>query len=357
VQLVLPKDELFAEDAKPATAAVLLSGASAGLDPGAVRGMAQLVASSVPGLALDKVSITDGGGQLLWPREGSADGGFGATSKLAAQDRRDAAMEAELSALLARTVGPDKAQVQVASELNVDKARERTLRYADEGVALREKTEEERLRGGGAGAGGRAGADANIPGYAAGGGAGGGTSNYRRQSDETEFGVDKTVRDTEIAPGAVERQSVSVLLDESVPPAMAAELNRAVSAAAGVDRRRGDTITVSRVPFARPAAPEQPTAVAGMLGHAKWVALGLAGLLFLFFVRRGLRRREAEALGEPMWLREVTAPQSLSALEATQALPALPGANPARSRAEQLATGQPEKVAAQMRQWMQEDQA
>jgi flagellar M-ring protein FliF len=111
------------------------------------------------------------------------------------------------------------------------------------------------------------------------------------------------------------------------------------------------------VPFARPAAPEQPTAVAGMLGHAKWVALGLAGLLFLFFVRRGLRRREAEALGEPMWLREVTAPQSLSALEATQALPALPGANPARSRAEQLATGQPEKVAAQMRQWMQEDQA
>ncbi len=58
-----------------------------------------------------------------------------------------------------------------------------------------------------------------------------------------------------------------------------------------------------------------------------------------------------------MWLREVTAPQSISALEATQALPALPGANPARRRAEQLATGQPDKVAAQMRQWLQEDQA
>jgi flagellar M-ring protein FliF len=138
---------------------------------------------------------------------------------------------------------------------------------------------------------------------------------------------------------------------------MAAELNRAVSAAAGIDRERGDTITVSRVPFARPAEPAAPTAVAGLLGYAKWVALGLAGLLFLVFVRRGLRKREAEALGEPMWLREVTGPQSLSALEATQALPALPGANPARRRAEQLATGQPDKVAAQMRQWMQEDQA
>ncbi len=353
VQLVLPEEELFAEDRRPATAAVLLSGASGGLDPGAVRGMAQLVSSSVEGLALDKVTITDGAGQLLWPREGGADGGFGgSTSKLAAEQRRDQSMESRLNAMLATTLGPGKAQVQVSSQLNVDKAKERVLDYADEGVALREKTEDERLQGTGARAGGRAGADGNIPGYAA-GAAGGGDSNYRRNSDETDFGVDKTVRDREIAPGAVERQSVSVLVDTSVPAAVVTDLEAAMSTAAGVDAQRGDTITVTQVPFARPEAPKPEPAMAGMMGYAKWVALGLAALLFLFLVVRGLRKREREALGEPLWLREVDGPQSLAALEAqaTVALPA-PRANASRQRAEHLAASEPEKVAQQLRQWM-----
>ena len=51
VQLVLPnpQDQLFSDSAQPSTAAVLLSGSTA-LDPTSVRGIAQLVASSVPGL-------------------------------------------------------------------------------------------------------------------------------------------------------------------------------------------------------------------------------------------------------------------------------------------------------------------
>src|ERR687890_16193 len=40
VSLVLPEDQLFSEDQTPATAAVLLQGSSAGLDPSAVRGVA-----------------------------------------------------------------------------------------------------------------------------------------------------------------------------------------------------------------------------------------------------------------------------------------------------------------------------
>jgi flagellar M-ring protein FliF len=114
---------------------------------------------------------------------------------------------------------------------------------------------------------------------------------------------------------------------------------------------------MSRVAFAKPEAPEAEPAMAGMLGYAKWAALGLVGLLFLFFVTRGLRKREREALGEPMWLREVDAPQSLAALEAqaTLALP-VPQRNQSRQRAEQLAAREPEKVAQQLRQWMHGDE-
>src|ERR687893_2802839 len=49
VQIVMPQDDLFQDEATPATAAVMLGNSSDTLGPGAVRGMAQTVASSVKG--------------------------------------------------------------------------------------------------------------------------------------------------------------------------------------------------------------------------------------------------------------------------------------------------------------------
>ncbi len=50
VQLVMPEEELFADESSPATAAVMLENAADTLEPGAVKGIAQLTASSVKGL-------------------------------------------------------------------------------------------------------------------------------------------------------------------------------------------------------------------------------------------------------------------------------------------------------------------
>jgi flagellar M-ring protein FliF len=354
VQLVLPDDQLFEEDRRPSTASVLLSGDTSGLAPGAVRGMAQLVSSSVEGLALDKVTITDGTGRLLWPREG-ADGATaeGGTSRQAAEQRHDQALEGQLTALLARTVGADKAQVQVQSRLNMDRVRERELRYDRRGVPLRTQTEEEELESEGGGvAGGAAGAAGNLPGYAQGAGAGGGESNYERRQENTEMGVGRTVTEREVAAGAVERLNVAVVLDASVPAATANQLRSAVASAAGIDVARGDELTMSRVAFARPPAPAERPVVEGLTGYLKWAGLALASLLFLFFMRRGLRKREREALAEPVWLKEITAPQSLAALEAPAG--EVSPRHGVKQRAEQLAAREPDKVAAQLRNWMQE---
>src|SRR5215207_9447338 len=68
VQLVLPEDSLFAEEASPATAAVMLSGSADTLEPGAVRGIASLVASSVEGLKTENLTIADASGTALWPQ-------------------------------------------------------------------------------------------------------------------------------------------------------------------------------------------------------------------------------------------------------------------------------------------------
>src|SRR5271166_575148 len=120
VELVLPsaQNQLFGENQNASSAAVLLSGTSA-LDASSVRGIAQLVASSVPGLQLSKVTITDGSGELLWPAASGEDA-TSATGKQAAEERYDSATEAKPDTILAQTLGAGKAQVQVNATLNTD---------------------------------------------------------------------------------------------------------------------------------------------------------------------------------------------------------------------------------------------
>src|SRR3954463_9375127 len=301
VSLVLPEDQLFSEDQTPATAAVLLNGPSSNLDPSAVRGIASLVSSSVKGLKPQNVSITDSAGQLVWPTSEATAASGGTANKLSTQSRFNSSLQGSLDAMLAQTVGPGKAHVQVSSDLNADQSTLDKLTYAKKGVPLKQTNESERLRGGGSSAGGAAGSSSNLPSYAA-SGAGGSNSNYQRKSTQTDFGVDKTVQRTKVAPGQVNRLSVGLVVDKSVPPAQVAQLKNAVSAAAGIDAKRGDILNVSQVAFATPATPAPAAGpLGGMLQYAKYGAAGLGLLAFLFFLMRQLKRRERESLGEAAW--------------------------------------------------------
>ena len=360
VSLVLPEDQLFVDEQSPATAAVLLSGGTDSLEPSAVRGIASLVSSSVKGLKPKNVSITDAAGQLVWPAgDGATTGGGGSSSKIAAEARYDTQMESNLSALLAQTVGTDKAKVQVHCDLNVDQSTQDKLTYAKRGVPLKQTEETERLRGAGGGGGG-AGTAGNLPGYAA-TGAGGANSNYQRSSTQTDFGVDKTVTRTKVAAGQVNKLSVALVVDKSVPAAQVAQLRTAVEGAAGVDTQRGDVLSVSQVAFAKPAAVPAAGPAAGIIGYAKYAAVGLGLLALLFLVMRHLKKRERESLGEPTWLRSIEAPTTLADLEAgrTTTMSArpteMPGPSTARVSAEAITDKDPERVAQQVRSWMGED--
>jgi len=361
VSLVLPEDQLFSQDQTPATAAVLLSGSATSLDPSAVRGIASLVSSSVKGLKPANVSITDASGTLLWPNSDTSAGNGGGANKLTAQARYNTQLQGSLDAMLVQTLGADKARVQVSSDLNVDETSLDKLTYAKKGVPLKTTDETERLRGTGGASGGATGSASNLPSYATSGSAGG-NSNYQRKSTQTDFGVDKTVQRTKVAPGQVNRMSVGLVVDKSVPAAQVAQIKNAVSAAAGIDAKRGDVLNVSQVAFAKPAAAAPAAGPAGdVMTYAKYGAVGLGLLAFLFFVMRHLRKRERESLGEPTWLRQIEAPTTLADLEAgrTTRMGALagemPGPSATRLSAERIAEDDPERVAQQIRTWMQED--
>src|SRR5919206_259337 len=116
------------------------------------------------GLALNNVSITDSTGQLLWPTSagGATDGQMAATSKQAAEARYAQGVESNLNAMLAQTLGPGKAQVQVNADLNMDQATKDQLVYGKKGVPLQTSKENEQLNGGGASGGGAAGTASNT---------------------------------------------------------------------------------------------------------------------------------------------------------------------------------------------------
>lgn len=362
VQLVLPDREaqLFAENVNPATAAVLLSG-SATLDEGQVRGIAQLVANSVPGLKTEKVTITDGSGTMVWPTATSGSS-TGLLAKQAAEARYNQQTASTISAMLARTVGPDKVQVQVKADLDANEATQDRLVYGRGGTPLSRRGETESLRSrGGARAGGVAGtAGNNPPAYAQ---QGGGDSDYRRESDDQALAVNKTVTRTRIAPGSINRQQVAVIVDDSIPATMLPQIRDAVMSAAGIDEERGDRISVGQMKFAELPKPAAASPVGDIWDYARYALLGMAALVFLALVTRQLRKRENETLaGEPTWLREIESPRTLAELERydepvspTHVLPLRSPENAARMQVEELVERDPERVAQHVRSWMQED--
>ena len=358
VQLTLPEDQLFADEAKPPTAAVLIGGASTSIDDAAVRGMANLVANSVEGLKAENVTITDSTGTMLWPAgEGGAGGSM---SKAQAEARIAAAKEAEINAMLMRTLGADKAQVRINADLNVDETTVEELAYARRGNPVEETTETEELEGTGGGADTAAGTEANVPGYAQRGAGGGGDSSYQSEKTTTKNVYGKTVTRRKVAPGTVNRLDVALIVDRSVPAAEVAELRTAVASAAGIQADRGDTLAVSQMTFAKPAevaAPGGPLGQGGIVDYAKYVLLGLASLLFLFFVARHLRRRENEVLADPAWLRQLEAPMPIAQLEHVddEPMPTLVAAkNTRRMQVEDVVEREPERVATALRTWMNE---
>jgi flagellar M-ring protein FliF len=371
VHLTLAQDNLFAAESRPATAAVLLPQDASLMDAASVKGIANLVASSVPGLKAGAVTITDGTGTMLWPNgDGSgAAGGDGLPSKTAAEAKYNAMQEGTLQALLDRTLGPNKAQAVVHSDLNVDKIDQQALQYTGKVVPLAEKKTTETLKGTGAVSGGTSGTAGNLPSYAANASGGSGTNNYKNVTNDVTNGADKLITKTQKATGAVNRMDVAVMLDKSVKltPAQLTQLKASIGSAAGLQiATRKDTLNVTTglafAPQTATAAKSGPIPAA-FSGILKGAGIGLGALLFLFFVTRHLRKRErGELIDEPSWLRSLEAAQPKELMPMPEFAPAsaasdvaIATSDPRRRQLDHIIHDEPERVAAHLRQWVTED--
>lgn len=389
VQLAIPEDDVFADSAGTPTASVLVtSRPGSTLTDAQVQSVLNLVSSSVEGMAPEDVTVVDSAGTLL-----SASGVGGAAGGMRDQQTADyeTRVTGDLQEVLDKIVGKGNAVATVTATLGFDDVTSTEERFTQpEGgpLALTQRTTEETYTGaGGAPVGGQLGGtgilgpdNIAVPNAATQAtGADGEAGGYSNTSGDSTFGVDKTTTQTNAAPGGVERQAVSVVVDTAASRAVdMQQLQAAVTAAAGIDAARGDVVSVTQMPFdtsgadaageaaAAAAAAEEAEARNTLI--ATGAVLLVVLLLLVVAVLAGLKRRKrdrraAQALDlGPMeaLVQQAQAAEAAAALPAPRSAPAIERAPKddaalAREQVAELADRSPDDVAELLRGWLAAD--
>ena len=307
VHLVMPESKLYLEEQTRPTASVVLKlrgGRVIGQQQ--VRGIVHLVSSAVEGLSPDDVKVLDTSGNILGAPGGmSPDSGGGgiALARLQMEREYERQVEQKVQSMLEEVAGPDKAVVRVNASIDFDSRETEESIYepaADgKGVLDSQQQMQESYTGRGPAVA------SGIPGIASNSGArpanqpsvGGAGDGYQRVETTSKYQITKKVAKSIIAPGQVKRLSLALFVDQSVAAEQVKALEKAASAAAGIDAARGDQVVVESLPFAEPKKEEK--AESGSKARELYVSVGkdaaaaLLLVIFLVFVRSMLKPKSA----------------------------------------------------------------
>ena len=320
VHLVLPKRQLFEEEAEQPSASVTIGVGGRKPSSDQVSAVQNLVAGAVPNLKAERVTIVDQHGKTL-SAGGEAMGGKAADDRKGEVEER---IRASVKDLVEGVVGPGKARVTVTADLDLNRVTESQETYDPDGQVIRsEQTTEENAEENEPGGSDAVSAAANIPGGMDDKGDLNSSTSGRVEST-TNYEISKTVRTEVREPGTVRKISVAVAVDGITPvgadgkpgqyaPRPAEEMQRLeqlVRAAVGFDATRGDVVSVVNVRFPREAAETAGTEAGNplfdfdkndIMRAVELVVLAVIALLVLLFgVRPLMRNLGAGAGGLPM---------------------------------------------------------
>lgn len=307
VHLVLPRRQLFEEEAGAPTASVVVGLGQRDLSADQVRSLRNLVAGAVPNLKPDRVTVLDETGKML--AAGAEDSGL--AGELAAD--RKAEVEERLRRairdVIEGVVGPGKARVQVTAEVDQTRVSETRQTFDPDGQVVRSTTTSEENSRDASASDAATGVAANLPGTDATAAAETG-SQSGATNETTNYEISNTTRTEVIEPGAIKRLSVAVAVDgvtttgadgkTTYAPRSAAEmanLDKLVRSAMGFDQSRQDQVQVVNVRFNRQADGVPGAAAPGglfsfdkndMMRGVELLVMLVVGLLIIFFVVRPL---------------------------------------------------------------------
>jgi len=323
VHLALPKESVFVRDQRKPRASVFIemfSGRT--LERDQVAAIANLVASSIPELAVDDVTVVDQKGRLLNTRSQDKDVVLAAKQLEYTRSIEETLLN-RVNSILQPVVGLGNFRAEVSTDIDFTEVEQADEVYNPDLPALRSEQTLEENRANGELAQGVPGALSNQPpgpnsvpeemdgdAAARGGAARSGSS---REQAVRNYELDRTLSYTRHQTGVVKRLSVAVVVDdlqainpesgESVrTPWTESELERLqvlVRNAVGFSALRGDSVTVVNSPF---VPPEQFEVEESAFWQEDWfwdlmkqLMAGLFVLLLILGVLRPILRSLADA--------------------------------------------------------------
>ncbi|WVK02488.1 flagellar basal-body MS-ring/collar protein FliF [Xanthomonas campestris pv. olitorii] len=290
VHLAIPKPSAFTRQRDVASASVVLElRGGQGLERNQVDAIVNLVASSIPDMTPERVTVVDQSGRMLSIADPNSDAAQHA-AQFEQVRRQESSYNQRIRELLEPMTGPGRVNPETSVDMDFSVVEEARELYNGEPAKLRSEQVSDTSTSA-TGPQGPPGATSNSPGQPPapavagatgtpaavnGQAAAPATPTESSKSATRNYELDRTLQHTRQPAGRIKRVSVAVLLD-NVPrpgakgkmveqPLTAAELTRIeglVKQAVGFDAARGDTVSVMNAPFVREA-------VAGEEGPKWW---------------------------------------------------------------------------------------
>lgn len=378
VHLALPRQSAFVRDRKPASASVMLSlYRGRELEDGQIASIVHLVASSVPNLTPENVTVIDQHGRLLSSGDDRWDDAVSARHyQLSARLEQD--YKRRIEALLTPLLGPGRVRAEVVADMDFTVSEEMRESFDPNGALVSEHRSENRRNGGGQEAVGVPGALSNQPPEAGGVEAGAADPEAAEavnasSTSTRNYEVDRTISRTRPQAGTIRRLSVAVLVDDpgaaadaaegSTPPLSEEDIERFTSLvreAVGFDAERGDSVVVVKAAF-QDMPEAEPVGAPGFWTKPVFVdamkqILGAALVLALAFglvrplLKSLLANNEAAAARSMASAAGRSTPVAVGQMSGGTA--ALPSFDEKVSAAKKITGHDPAKVAQVVRQWV-----
>ncbi|WP_313319384.1 flagellar basal-body MS-ring/collar protein FliF [Stenotrophomonas sp.] len=267
VHLAIPKPSAFTRQRDVASASVVLElRGGQQLERNQVDAIVHMVASSIPDLAPERVTVVDQSGRMLTIADPNSDAALNA-AQFDQVRRLEGSYNQRIRELLEPMTGAGRVNPEVSVDMDFSVVEEAREIYNGEPQKVRSEQISENSSNV-PGPQGVPGAASNSPPGPAAAPTTAATPTETSKNATRNYELDRTLQHTRQPAGRVNRVSVAVLVDH-VPragangkttdqPLSAAELTRVealVKQAVGFNAERGDTVSVMNAPFVREAMP------------------------------------------------------------------------------------------------------
>lgn len=317
VHLAIPKDTVFVRDSRPPSASVFVElYPGTGLQAAQVKSIVNLVASSIPEMKPENITVVDQKGTLLSQLALDDPHLVAANKQLEYSHRIEQQLRDRINSILQPLLGANKFRAEVSADIDFTAVEEAGELYNPDTPAIRseQRIDEQRAAGTVSGVPGalsnqppadgvapeqiagapQPGAPGAVTGpqgtgpSAAPAGAAGGTAGGRvREQLVRNYELDRTLSYTKHQIGKMRRLTVAVAVDNRLPadaqpgdqgaPLVPEELERLailVRNAVGYDAARGDVVNVVNTPFV--PVVEEDAAIDGVPFYQQPWVLGIA---------------------------------------------------------------------------------